>query len=245
MISKLKKYALALIVGAGLTPSQPLAAATVRNNIELVTAFLRGPAAYYEFKLRNDHSRSAYLKKTVIHAIRFINDLGTLSKRRSILSTLFDFANITTTLTCASESSENCNVNRQIPCLGDDYTKLGLYVLPMLETLCALARTQQISPWFDTYYRQDPKALIANIGLDLTRITQCFLISLNNRNRFEKNDEEKPAIILLLLTITIAIYLEVKDFQKTKKDGLASLHQAEQYMKVTNTESKESNYTAH
>ncbi|MFA5306370.1 MAG: hypothetical protein WC365_02885 [Candidatus Babeliales bacterium] len=213
MINKLKKYVTALIVSTCLiTPSQPLEASTPVNNIELVTALLRGPAACLEFKLRNDYSRSAYFKRAVIHAIRLINNCCTSSKHDPSYSIAFDSISVAISLIETGITPENNQVQAKT-CLGDDYAKLGMYVLPILEMLCALVRTRQISPKTYNYPNQgygypNPKALIANIGLDFTRITQYFLINTGGK---------KNIIIPLIIAYIIALYLEVGDFQKLKK----------------------------
>ncbi len=239
MINKLKKYAFALIVSTSLAPSQSLDAATRENNIEFATALLRGPAAYYEFKLRNDYSRSAYFKRAIIHTIRFLNDFSTLSKKSSCYSLAYDVFGYAISAACLGTmislgKTTIIPENKQTTpptCLGDDYTQFGLYVLPILETACALIRTQQVSP--RGLYRSSelakapyssmalakgnvttPQALLANIGLDLTRITQYFF---TNIHAHEKTKDKNILMLFMLSAYLIAIYSEISDFHAIKK----------------------------
>ncbi|MFA5306472.1 MAG: hypothetical protein WC365_03415 [Candidatus Babeliales bacterium] len=212
----LKKYIFVFGICAII---QPQLFSTLSGTVEIITACLRAPAAYYEFKLRNDNSSSAYFKRAFIQTIRLFNDVYTSGKDPSF-SIVYDIASAAGSLIAggaALKIEKSTSTDKQLDktsCLGNDYEKLGLFILPLLEMLCALARTQKISPTHANGFPNGNK-LIANIGLDLTRITQFVLIN-------SSGDPKKRNFIVtaFILMCVIAICLEIRDFNHRK-------HQAE------------------
>jgi hypothetical protein len=196
----LKKYIFVFGICAII---QPQLFSTSSDTVEIITACLRGPAAYYEFKLRNDYSRSAYFKRAAIHAIRLINDCCTSGKNPSF-SIVYDIASTGGSLIAGRVAFKQPD---KASCLGDEYERLGKFGLPIIEMLCALARTQKISPMPERFYTNSNK-LIANIGLDITRITQFVLIDSPSNSKMRKT-----IIIGFILMCAIAIYLEIRDFK--------------------------------
>jgi hypothetical protein len=227
--------------------------ASEQDTAEIITAFLRGPAAYYEFKLRNDCSRGAYIKRAAIHFIRFINDCGAAERieqtKNESLSALFsvplNYINLQTAVIMSlQDNNSKGNKNGQQPkitteqckLIGDEYEKLGTFVLPILEMLCALIRTQKISPACQPSGLPNINALIANIGLDLTRLTQFFLINFSNDPK-----KRKAFVFAFIMLCIITTSIEISDFhnQKVRAYEYEKRRQREESRKQYNAQAQE------
>jgi hypothetical protein len=167
-----------LSLGLPATIPSQLAAGT-QENIELVTALLRGPAASWEFELRNDTSCSAYAKRAAIDLIRIINNLFStqdtfLAQSLNVSHFVYSMSNalpLRTGKEAQKPGEEKKEVLEKTPDT-HAYKIMGRFVLPALEMFCALARAQKLSA------PSRGKILGANIGLDFARIAQFYLINM-------------------------------------------------------------------
>ncbi|MFA6263818.1 MAG: hypothetical protein WCW33_05470 [Candidatus Babeliales bacterium] len=163
MKNALKKLITVFCLSLGLsTTTPPQLAATTKDNIELVTALLRGYAAYSEYELRNDTSRSAHVKRALIHAVRVTNDLCALKIDRciSIANTapllLFDTCSIIKSLYSVFTTDQKIvppdqDMSQPKTQKDKDLKVVCGFLLPAAETLGALIRTNLISENVDVH----------------------------------------------------------------------------------------------
>ncbi|MFA6263815.1 MAG: RING-HC finger protein [Candidatus Babeliales bacterium] len=149
----IQKVTAIVFISLGLsTTTPPQLAATTKDNIELVTALLRGYAAYSEYELRNDTSRSAHVKRALIHAVRLINDICACKRLYNAIIVsdpvfvCYDSFQIAKNLhACLKNAQPHAAQTSPEPIIdGHEYEKFRRFVLPAIEMLGALARTRLI-----------------------------------------------------------------------------------------------------
>ncbi|MFA6263816.1 MAG: RING-HC finger protein [Candidatus Babeliales bacterium] len=153
------------------TTTPPQLAARTKDNIELVTALLRGYAAYSEYELRNDTSRSAHVKRVLIHAVRLINDVCACSA--GIIS-LYDVIKIAKYVrismsTIKQTDQKRAGTTNETTISNNERETLRRFALPAIEMLGALCRTNDIArhlPW-----RSGP---CASLAVDMSRCVQIY-----------------------------------------------------------------------
>ncbi len=194
---------LALTLGFMLAP-QP----TINANTEIVTALLRGPAAYLEYELRNDTSRSAHAKKALIASIRFINDLyNPQTSLHKFGWFIYDARQILLhlkALRSAQNQSGQLTQNSAEQNLSDDkdYQILRRFVLPAIEMLGALGRTEfgqdNMLDYVTFSSIQINVTSITNITITMSRLGQLYFAA-------PKNSTDRKIIIAILTCCLIEI----------------------------------------
>jgi hypothetical protein len=214
-----------LIFGLVAQSTPPLVAGT-KDVIELTTALLRGPAAYYEYELRNDTSQSAHLKKAAIHAIRLLNDCcafkltpivqnGSVSISVNItpLLSTYDTIKIVKHLYDAIKDKQENFTDKDTSIIDSNtITTLRRFVLPTIEMLSALARTDMLH----LNNPENPNFLAAR-SLAVSRYTELFCASPQN------SKQRKIWGALLILNILTLI----SEIARLGKNALAK-HEREQ-----------------
>jgi hypothetical protein len=149
-----QKIALIFYLSLGLSTTTPpkLNAASTKDNIELVTALLRGYAAYSEYELRNDNSPSAHVKRALISAVRLINDLCARNVVHNVgivndpVFFVYDSVQIVNNLCAALTADQQDSLQKDVSSTDDNEREtLRRFVLPAIETLGALVRTRLIA----------------------------------------------------------------------------------------------------
>ncbi|MFA6263820.1 MAG: hypothetical protein WC630_05290 [Candidatus Babeliales bacterium] len=188
MKNYMKKIIAVIGLSLGLsTTTPPTLVANTKDNIELVTALLRGYAAYSEYELRNDASRSAHAKRALIGAVRVTNDLCALKIDRciSIANTapllLFDTCSIIKSLYSVFTTDQKIappdQDTSQPKTQADKVLKLPAIGV-LIEVLGAIIRTSLVSEDVDIHD-------LGDIILSYARYGQLFLAAPNG-SKLEK-----------------------------------------------------------
>jgi hypothetical protein len=205
----LKKFTAALGLSFCLsTTTPPHLAANTWDNVELVTALLRGYAAHLEVELCNDTSRSANIKRVVIAAIRLANDLSSNSPHWGwrILDGLSLATNLSLAVGISQRPQPKQAVDEKEKMLrSNEHETLRRFVLPAIEMLWALARTKAINQKLPF----DSKSLAA-IGITMTRLGQFFF-------EFPVDSSQRIFYGLLLVVYAVSFLREVFTLAKTGK----------------------------
>ncbi|MFA5306366.1 MAG: hypothetical protein WC365_02860 [Candidatus Babeliales bacterium] len=174
-----------LTMSIGLSiATQPMVNAHAHDNLEITTALLRGPAAYLEYELRNDTSRSAHAKKALIAAVRLINDLNnptSLLKHHSLCWFVYDakeiFVHLKALLTTQKQPTPPTTNAAEKPTLVDSRANhiLRCFILPMIEMLGALGRTE-----FARSRLPHRGGCFAGIATSMSRLGQLYLAAPHN-----------------------------------------------------------------
>jgi hypothetical protein len=190
----LKKLITVFCLGISLsTTTPPKLVANTKDNIELVTALLRGYAAYSEYELRNDTSQSAHVKRALIGAVRLINDAcaykiiqysnGRIQHIISpVLSAYDSIQTVKNLYACLKANQPNTEQTNPAAIKDDhEHETLRRFVLPAIEMLGALARTEMLfsrSPLSYLGYNA-----LADISIEISRYMQCFCAAPKNSAR--------------------------------------------------------------
>ncbi|MFA5306368.1 MAG: hypothetical protein WC365_02875 [Candidatus Babeliales bacterium] len=222
MARKTTLLAFILFAGTSAVSISTVNAVSTNNAIEITTALLRGPAAYLEYELRNDTSRSAHAKKALIAAIRLVNDLHSQNaqpQHHAFGWFVYDAKEIFVHLKASLTTQKNLTVptalaqNATEQKLSDnkDYQFLRRIVLPTLEMLSALARTKFIKirlPYSGGNF--------AAITTTLSRLLQIYFAA-------PKNSSQRKIIIGLLAWCVVDIIKQAQHLHTISQREL--LHQ--------------------
>lgn len=197
----IQKVISSLVLSLGLSVvTQPTLSAHSRDTIELATAFLRGPAAYLEYELRNDTSRSAHLKRVMIHAIRLLNDLcahkGIMQVDDQVITldiptipSCYDAIQIISNVYNARKNNQQ--ESHILP--NKELQILRQFILPAIEMLGALVRSGNVISRIPI--ENAHAKYLANRTIDISRYAQLFCAS-------DKNSKARRAWgVLLVWTI--------------------------------------------
>jgi hypothetical protein len=202
MIKHIKKYAIIFCLSSTVTlTTQSYINATTQENIELITAILRGPAAYYEAKIAHDTSRSACIKRTIINAIRLTNDISTNAAPGfyaildlSALCYNLSRGLMTNKKTAAASTTDN------------DHNAIRQFILPTLEMLGALARAEKITP--SLHHIHCGRQALARTSLDLIRIAQCYYA-----NKQKDPLQQKALTNAVIIACAMAVLTELCTYE--------------------------------
>jgi hypothetical protein len=137
----------------------PINATSSTTSIRYATALLRGPAAYLEYKFRDDTSLRAHLIRMAVHGVRMIDDSlvpapssndYSLSNTINGMSTWHHLISwFIYDLVCFIKNSKACitekNTSSVIAKDKDEHECLRGAILPVAEMVCALTRISTTS----------------------------------------------------------------------------------------------------
>ncbi len=213
-------------------------AVSANDTIGITTALLRGPAAYLEYELRNDTSRSAHAQKALIAAIRLVNDLHsptTQLQHHAFGWFLYDakeiFVHLKALLTAQKQPAQLTANTTEKQTLSDDkdHQLLRRIVLPMIEMLGALGRTELVR---NTLPHRG--GCFTGIATTMSRLGQLYLAA-------PQNSTDRKIIIALFTWCFVDILTEIKrlhDEIKYDRMRAAILLRREEWLQIAREEDR-------
>jgi hypothetical protein len=186
---KIHKTLTALALYLCLLSAQTIHAASTTKNIHYAAAFLRGPAAYLEYKFRNDTSLCAHAIKIAVHSVRLLDDSlspATTSQNKINTDALMEIIKgmstwqhpvgwcIYDSITIIKELKACITGTNSVPSTApndQEHEFLRSVVLPAAEMICALARTMPNADKINT---------LANIGISIVRLCELYYAAPRN-----------------------------------------------------------------
>jgi hypothetical protein len=232
---------LSIVLSIATPPAQAVPA---QDNIELVTAILRLPCGILEYDLRDDTSRNAHLTRAALNAIRLLNNLFTRTPQSPWTNCkelvtgietwhhplgwfIYDATNIIKELHAYIKYDEGEKpLSTTTSVKNNDYEILQKFILPTIETMCALARTEKLG-------RSMPRGgrHIASIVLSLTRLGELYYAA-------PQDSVQRKIIVSLVVACVLEMFVKSMRFYnrakvvRRHKEERARIHQEQQQQDV-------------